>query len=137
MTVRKQPQATRTATPVLDTRAIQSAADAVRSAARKEDLTRAMAGMFSSDAKDDAKIRAYLAQREPAKPDPTGPTQPDRVRVIRQSGLTISNPVTTDVRAAMKPREDKRVCKARPKDNKPRPGGGGAPTLKRRFVPWC
>lgn len=49
---------------------------------------------------------------------------------------TLSQNTVTSVqpKAATATKQDKQVCKARPKDNRPKGGGGGGP---KKFVPWC
>lgn len=76
----------------------------------------------------------------------TPPVTPQKTRIIRASALTISSPQfhSTSSASSASPRgnvkkasqdpESKFVCKPRPKDNRPKGGGGGS---KRRFVPWC
>lgn len=75
----------------------------------------------------------------PVTPDPVKPGKPTKVPAKGLSGLTISAGQQKSLRqqSPNKARSkvvDPAVCKARPKDNKPRAGGAGA---SKRFVPWC
>lgn len=80
--------------------------------------------------------------KTPTKPvTPKPPTTPDPVRVRAPSGLKIEAPrATAPITQETRPREtrsqdtvrEKLTCKARPRDNRPKGGGGS-----KRFVPWC
>lgn len=79
--------------------------------------------------------------RTPVTPEPTptpAPTEAKRRRVLStlpvlsQSKADKQNKQSPRERSDDKPRDDMR-CKSRPKDNRPRSGGGGG----KRFIPWC
>lgn len=86
--------------------------------------------------------------RTPNPPvQPGVPEPPKKPRIIRQSSLTISaplysrtsltsSPLARDKKASPDPERKKepKICKPRPKDNRPKGGGGGGP---RKFIPWC
>lgn len=81
---------------------------------------------------------------KPAKPKPPKAPDPVSVKVRRASALTIESPKQAAPKTARsktsrttkgsspKVRDDKKTCKARPRDNRAKKGGG-----RKRFVLWC
>ena len=81
------------------------------------------------------KLVAAKPNPKPRKPPVRRPVDPAIPKTVRQSALSVAVPVTSrpaQVRSPKKVRETDMVCKARPEDNRPKPGGSGG----RKFVPW-
>lgn len=70
----------------------------------------------------------------PSTPTQTPATPVNQIR--RMSDLSINVPAGNSLSRAKSPEpvREPMTCKSRPKDNKPKGGGGGGP---RKFVPWC